>query len=95
MDFRRRILTVVLGATLALAACGDDAEDQVRDAGDQLQTEAEQLRTEAEDLGDSLDSEGERDARVRKLERRLKELRREGSDRADDVRREIEELLER
>ena len=93
--FRRLMLTVALGASLALAACGDDAEDQVRDAGEQLQTEAEQLKTEAEDLGDSVDSEGERKARLRKLERKLEELRREGGDRADDVRREIEELRER
>jgi hypothetical protein len=94
---RKRLLTVAVGAMLAIApaACGDDAEDQVRDAGEQLRTEAEDLKTEAEDLGNSVDSEGEREARLDKLERKLKELRREGDDRADDVRRELEALRER
>ena len=46
----------------------------------------------AEDLQDSVDSEGEREKRLDKLEKKLDELGDDGSAKADDVKREVERL---
>jgi TolA-binding protein len=91
---RPRLLVLALAAAFAAvpAACG---EDEANDARDKVEDAAGDVRSEAEDLQDSVDSEGDREKRLNRLERKLEQLRDEGSARADDVRRELEKLRER
>ena len=93
-QLRRTLLALAAGSALAVApvACGDD--DDANDARDKVEDAAGQVKSEAEDLQDSVDSEGEREKRLDKLEKKLDELRDDGSARADDVKREIERLRE-
>ncbi len=91
---RPRVLVLAIAAAFAVvpAACG---EDEANDARDKVEDAAGDVRSEAEDLQDSVDSKGEREKRLDRLEKKLDELRDEGSGRADDVKREIERLRER
>ncbi len=84
-----------LAATIAFAlvpvACGGD---DVKDAQKKATDAANSVKTEAQDLKKSVDSRRDREARVRELKKQAKKLERQGSDRADDVRRELENARE-
>ena len=90
---RQRLPALALAAVFAVlpAACG---EDEANDARDKVEDAAGQVKSEAEDLQDSVDSKGDREKRLTRLEKKLDELRDEGSARADDVKREVERLRE-
>jgi hypothetical protein len=84
-----------IAATVAFArvpvACGDD---DVKDAQNKATDAANSVKTEAQDLKKSVDSKHDRQARVDELQKEAKKLKSEGSDRADDVRRELEKARE-
>ena len=78
MDRPRRLpAALVAAAALALApaACG---EDDVDDARDKANDAADSVKTEAEDLKSSLDSQREREAKVRDLKQGGAPVREEG-----------------
>ena len=84
-----------LAATAAFAlipmACGND---DVKDAQNKATDAANSVKTEAQDLKKSVDSKHDRQARVNELQKEAKKLKSEGSDRADDVQRELEKARE-
>ncbi len=94
MNRPTRQLTAI-AATVAFAlvpvACGDD---DVKDAQNKATDAANSVKTEAEDLKKSVDSKHDRQARVDELQKEAKKLKAQGSDRADDVRRELEKARE-
>ena len=84
-----------MAATVAFClvpvACGSD---DVKDAQNKATDAANSVKTEAQDLKKSVDSTHDREARVRELQKEAKKLKAQGSDRADDVRRELEKARE-
>ena len=72
-------------------ACGDD---DVKDAQNKATDAANSVKTEAQDLKKSVDSKHDRQARVDELQKEATKLKAQGSDRADDVRRELEKARE-
>ena len=89
----RRLAAIAATAAFALVpvACGDD---DVKDAQNKATDAANSVKTEAQDLKKSVDSKHEREARVDELKKEAKKLKAQGSDRADDVRRELEKARE-
>ena len=87
------LAAIAASAALALApvACGDD---DVSNAKDKANDAANSVKTEAQDLKDSVNSQRDREARVRELKKEANKLKHQGSDRADDVRRELEKARE-
>jgi hypothetical protein len=92
---RPRPRLVALAATAAFAlvpvACGSD---DVKDAQKKATDAANSVKTEAQDLKKSVNSRHDREARVRELKKEARRLSRKGSDRADDVRRDLEKARE-
>jgi hypothetical protein len=88
---RLAALAATVTFVLVPVACGDD---DVKDAQKKATDAANSVKTEAQDLKKSVDSERDREARVRALKKEANRLKRQGSDRADDVRRELEKARE-
>ncbi len=84
--FRKRI--IVLAATAVLAACGDDDVDK---AVNEIEEESRQT---LRDLDRAVDRKDERQIKKarRELQQQIDELEQEGSETADDLKRELREL---
>ena len=84
--FRKRI--IVLAAAAALAACGDDDVDK---AVNEIEEESRQT---LRDLDRAVDKKDERQINKakRELQQQIDELEEEGSESADDLKRELREL---
>ena len=85
---RLRATFVVLAAATALAACG---EDDVKKAADKVEEEGRQT---LRDLDRAIDKKDERriERAKRELKQQIRKLEQEGSETADDLKRELREL---
>jgi uncharacterized membrane protein YgaE (UPF0421/DUF939 family) len=86
MMLRKRIL--VLAAVAALAGCGEDDVDRA------VEEVEEESRQTLRDLDRAVDKKDERriEKAKRELRQQINELEQEGSETADDLRRELREL---